>query len=206
MRDMFKGNVFMQDTHTQIMSSCKTLQFRKTCLLSLVGRHDLLKDMSSCLKMPFYCFYFLCFILLKTCLFPRHVLNMAPRHDFYSDLSTFRRCICQKVLCIKSQKTVKTTITEFGILENGKLATLILCYRYHCWWHWKPEVSPYIIWSLHTLFDKYFDPCKSYGPSHAKFCTLWQKMVSHFWQSVDVILEDVSVTETIVWCWIIFIN
>ena len=84
MQDMFKGNVSMQDTHTQIMSSCKTLQFRKTCLLSLVGRHDLVKDMSSCLKMHFYCFYFLCFILLKTCLFPRHVLNMAPRHDFYS--------------------------------------------------------------------------------------------------------------------------
>ena len=84
MQDMFKGNVSMQDTHTQIMSSCKTLQFRKTCLLSLVGRHDLLKDMSSCLKMHFYCFYFLCFILLKACLFPRHVLNMAPRHDFYS--------------------------------------------------------------------------------------------------------------------------
>ena len=86
MQDMFKGNVSMQDTHTQIMSSCKTLQFRKTCLLSLVGRHDLLKDMSSYLKMHFYCFYFLCFILLKTCLFPRHVLNMAPRHDFYSVL------------------------------------------------------------------------------------------------------------------------
>ena len=84
MQDMFKDNVSMQDTHTQIMSSCKTLQFRKTCLLSLVGRHDLLKDMSSCLKMHFYCFYFLCFILLKTCLFPRHVFNMAPRHDFYS--------------------------------------------------------------------------------------------------------------------------
>ena len=29
------------------------------------------------------------------------------------------------------------------------------------------------------------------------FC---QKMVNHFWQSVDAILEDVSVTETIVWC------
>ena len=91
MQDMFKGNVSMQDTHTQIMSSCKTLQFRKTCLLSLVGRHDLLKDMSSCLKMNFYCFYFLCFILLKTCLFPRHVLNMAPRHDSYSVRLGFSR-------------------------------------------------------------------------------------------------------------------
>ena len=26
-------------------------------------------------------------------------------------------------------------------------------------------------------------------------------MVNHFWQSVDAILEDVSVTETIVWCY-----
>ena len=90
MQDLFKSNVSMQDTHTQIMSSCKTLQFRKTCLLSLVGRYDLLKDMSSCLKMQFYCFYFLCFILLKTCLFPRHVLNMAPRHDFYNKIILFR--------------------------------------------------------------------------------------------------------------------
>ena len=27
-----------------------------------------------------------------------------------------------------------------------------------------------------------------------------KKMVNHFWQSVDAILEDVSVSETIVWC------
>ena len=27
-----------------------------------------------------------------------------------------------------------------------------------------------------------------------------KKMVNHFWQSVDAILEDVSVTETIIWC------
>ena len=26
-------------------------------------------------------------------------------------------------------------------------------------------------------------------------------MVNHFWQSVDAILEDVPVTETIVWWW-----
>ena len=28
-------------------------------------------------------------------------------------------------------------------------------------------------------------------------------MVNHFWQSVDAILKDVFVTETIVWCWTI---
>ena len=28
---------------------------------------------------------------------------------------------------------------------------------------------------------------------------LFDKMINHFWQSVDALLEDVSVTETIVW-------
>ena len=28
-------------------------------------------------------------------------------------------------------------------------------------------------------------------------------MVNHFWQSVDAILDDVRVTETIVWCYTI---
>ena len=27
-----------------------------------------------------------------------------------------------------------------------------------------------------------------------------KKRVNHFWQSVDAILEDVSMTDTIVWC------
>ena len=112
MQDMFKGNVSMQDTHTQIMSSCKTLQFRKTCLLSLVGRHDLLKDMSSCLKMHFYYFYFLCFILLKTCLFPRRVLNTAPRHDFYS------------VICENYSQTKYETLTH-TVYINSSVAILI---------------------------------------------------------------------------------
>ena len=30
------------------------------------------------------------------------------------------------------------------------------------------------------------------------FELFWQKMVSHFWQSIDAILEDVSVAEAIV--------
>ena len=33
-----------------------------------------------------------------------------------------------------------------------------------------------------------------------KFCAFLQKMVNNFWQNVDAILEDVSVSETIVWC------
>ena len=64
--------------------------------------------------------------------------------------------------------------------------------------------------SLHTLFDKYLDHMeiwtKSYGPNYTKFCAFSQKMVNHFCQSVDAILEDVSMTETIVWCWTISLN
>ena len=33
-----------------------------------------------------------------------------------------------------------------------------------------------------------------------KIMSFLTKMVNHFWQSVDAILKDVSVTETIVWC------
>ena len=59
--------------------------------------------------------------------------------------------------------------------------------------------------SLHTLFDKnlYY----MLGKFEQNLMTqtiqnfeLLTKMVNHFWQSVDAILEDVSVTETIVWC------
>ena len=48
---------------------------------------------------------------------------------------------------------------------------------------------------------------KSYGPNYTKFWSLWQKKkkkkkkrVNHFWQSADANLEDVSMTDTIVWC------
>ena len=40
---------------------------------------------------------------------------------------------------------------------------------------------------------------KSYGPNYTKFWAFGQKMVNHFWKSVDAILKDVSVTETMVW-------
>ena len=47
------------------------------------------------------------------------------------------------------------------------------------------------------MFDKYLDymQVKPY-----KVLCFWQKMVTKFWQSADAILEDISVTETIVWC------
>ena len=49
-----------------------------------------------------------------------------------------------------------------------------------CWWNLNK-----IVWF--ELYKK----CELFDP---------KKMVNHFWQSVDAILEDVPVTETIVWC------
>ena len=74
----------------------------------------------------------------------------------------------------------------------------ILCY--HCWcWHRKYKVSSYIfflqVFELHT--GEIW--AKSYG---AKYTIFWA-FFNHFWQSVDAILEDVSVTEIIAWCCII---
>ena len=59
---------------------------------------------------------------------------------------------------------------------------------------------------LHTLFDKYLDHMlvkfeqNRMVQTVQKFCVFWQKMVNNFWESADAILEDVSVSETIVWC------
>ena len=52
--------------------------------------------------------------------------------------------------------------------------------------------------SLHTLFDKYLD--HMLVKFEQRTCAVWPQMVNNFWQNVDTILEDVSVTETIVWC------
>ena len=59
--------------------------------------------------------------------------------------------------------------------------------------------------SLHTFWDKYtFVPhpgeiwTKSYGLNYTNFWTIWQKLVNHFWLSVDAILEDFSVAKSIV--------
>ena len=60
--------------------------------------------------------------------------------------------------------------------------------------------------SLNTLFGKYLDHMLVKFEQNRIVRTIQnfeqfvKKMVNHFWQSVDAILEDVSVTETIVWC------
>ena len=65
-----------------------------------------------------------------------------------------------------------------------------------------------VLKSLHILFDKYLDHMLVKF-EQIRICVWFKlqnfdrfdkKMVNHFWLSVDAILEDVSVTETIVWC------
>ena len=73
--------------------------------------------------------------------------------------------------------------------------------RYHRWcWYWKSKVFKYIVWYV-FLPRVGKNWIKSYKPNHTKFWALGKtKMVHHFWQRIDVILNDVSVTEVICWC------
>ena len=50
-----------------------------------------------------------------------------------------------------------------------------------------------------------FCSTKLYGPKYTKFGAFDKKMFfsNHFWQSVDIILEDISVAEAIFSCWTI---
>ena len=52
--------------------------------------------------------------------------------------------------------------------------------------------------SLHTLFDKYLD--HMLVRFEQNFELFDKKMLNHFWQSVNIILEDVYVTKIIFWC------
>ena len=69
--------------------------------------------------------------------------------------------------------------------------------------------------SLYTLFEKYLNhmlvkfekkncmvqTIQNFQLFDKKWLTIFdKKIVYHFWQKADAILEDVSVTETIVWC------
>ena len=63
--------------------------------------------------------------------------------------------------------------------------------------------------SLHTLFDKHFNQMLVKFEQNRTVRTiqnfeLFDKKKygynNHLWQSVDAILDDVSVTETIIWC------
>ena len=53
--------------------------------------------------------------------------------------------------------------------------------------------SLYIIWKVFGPHDGEIWT-KSYRTKWTKFWAFWQKMVNHFWESVDAILEYVFVT------------
>ena len=63
--------------------------------------------------------------------------------------------------------------------------------------------------SLHTLFDKYLDhklvtfEQNRMVPTIKNFVRFDKKWLTIFDKSVDAVLEDVPVTETIVWCYIL---
>ena len=98
--------------------------------------------------------------------------------------------------------------------SNGTFAAKIfrsgiLCF--YCWcWHWKSKVSPHTILYVFGLRNLEFEKKNHMVWSIQNFemfhthththLTHTLKMVNHIWQSVDAILEDVFVTETIVWC------
>ena len=85
--------------------------------------------------------------------------------------------------------------------------------RFHCK-NWFSDGTLYVtiadadigsLKSLHTLFDENLDNMLVKFKQNCILRTIqnfafWQKMVNNFWQSVDAILEDVSVIEAIVWC------
>ena len=91
-------------------------------------------------------------------------------------------------------KSLTANLLQKLIFRSG-----ILCY--HC-----ADTDTESLKSLHTLFDKYLDHMRVKLEQNRmvqtiKFWSFWEKqMVNHFWQSVDAILEDVSVNETIIWC------
>ena len=92
--------------------------------------------------------------------------------------------------------TVGIVLME-NLLQKWIFRAGIWCY--HCWcWHWKFKVSPYIIWQVFGPHAGVIWKKIVWSETH-KICAFWQKMVNNFWQTVDAILKDVSVTETIVW-------
>ena len=61
-------------------------------------------------------------------------------------------------------------------------------------------MTEWVVKAIRGLCLTQLDTKFTTGPNHTKFCAFWQKMINNFWQIVDAILEDISVTETVVWC------
>ena len=83
---------------------------------------------------------------------------------------------------------------------NGKITEKMIIWSdillYHRWWcwHWKSKVAPHI---ARYVFRPHVSDIwtKSYEPNHTKFWAFRQKMIHHFWLRIDIILNDVSVTD-----------
>ena len=81
------------------------------------------------------------------------------------------------------------------------------CFSYRAFYVTIADVDTGSLKSLHTLFDRYLDHVQVnfeqivWFELFKIFLNFFfdKKMVNHFWQSIDTILEDVSVTETIIW-------
>ena len=134
-------------------------------------------------KTPVFVVWTIRFCSNSTSIWYKHFLRNVWR-DFRLPMSA---------LATVARKSFMANLQQKLIFRSGILF-------YHCWrWHWKSKISPHIIWQV-------FGPhageiwTKSYGSNHTKFCVYGQKMVNNFWQSVERHFEDVSVTETIVWC------
>ena len=88
-----------------------------------------------------------------------------------------------------NSKLLQKLIFRSGILYN------------HCWcWHWKSKVSP--IHYLRSIWTTCWWNLKKIAWSELyKILSFLTKKCHRFWLIVDAILEDISVTETIiVWC------
>ena len=89
---------------------------------------------------------------------------------------------------------------------NGKFAAKIdfpigyfMLLLYFGCWYWKCKVSPCIFYKYLEYMLVKFEQNRMVRILQ-NFWAFCQKMVNHFWQSVDATLEDVPVTETIVLC------
>ena len=100
----------------------------------------------------------------------------------------FQTLHLSKSLCIKIPENSENYY--HGIWHFRKRKTCHpKCYRYHCWWHWKPEVSPCIIWSLHTLFDnmlthanRMVQAMQNFVLFDKKWLAIFDKKLTSFWK------------------------
>ena len=130
----------------------------------------------------FYKFWTMCFCLNFTSMWSINVSNNVRRN--------FR--LPKSAVATVARKIFYDKFKQKSVFRSG-----ISFYHYRCW-QWKSKVSPYIIDKYWIIICRYY--LNKIVASEALKMSFWQKMVNRFWESVDAILEDVSVSETIVRC------